>query len=60
MGLVAVAAVTVLVVVLRAPALPVAAVGVGAVVLRSGRTAAPTGASTEMPTEALRVLGLPC
>ena len=34
-GLAAVAAVTVLVVVLRAPALPVAAVGVGAVVLRS-------------------------
>ena len=54
-GLVAVAAVTVLVVVLRAPALPVAAVGVGAVVLRSARRG---GAGSTAP-EALRVLGLP-
>ena len=43
-GLAAVAAVTVLVVVLRAPALPVAAVGVGAVVLRSARRGRANGA----------------
>ena len=58
-GLAAVAAVTVLVVVLRAPALPVAAVGVGAVVLRSGRHGRANGAPTEVPTQVLRVLGLP-
>ncbi len=54
-GLVAVATVTVLVVALRAPALPVAAVGVGAVVLRSVRR----GHAGNAPREALRVLGLP-
>jgi len=54
-GLAAVAAVTVLVVVLRAPALPVAAVGVGAVVLRSARR----GNADSAPRDALRVLGLP-
>ncbi len=54
-GLAAVAAVTVLVVALRAPALPVAAVGVGAMVLRSVRR----GTAGDAPREALRVLGLP-
>jgi arsenical pump membrane protein len=54
-GLFAVAVVTVLVVALRAPALPVAAVGVGAVVLRSARR----GRAGNAPREALRVLGLP-
>jgi len=54
-GLVAVAAVTVLVVALRSPALPVAAVGVGVVAFRSLRRRG-GGAS---PEAALRVLGLP-
>ena len=54
-GLAAVAAVTVLVVALRAPALPVAGVGVGAVLLRSARR----GGAPDAPREALRILGLP-
>ncbi len=54
-GVAAVAAVTVLVVALRAPALPVAAVGVGAVLLRSARH----GGAGDAPRTALRVLGLP-
>ena len=54
-GVAAVAAVTVLVVALRAPALPVAAVGVGAVLLRSARR----GGAGDAPGAALRVLGLP-
>ena len=54
-GVAAVAAVTVLVVALRAPALPVAAVGVGAVLLRSARR----GGAGDVPGAALRVLGLP-
>jgi arsenical pump membrane protein len=54
-GLVAIAAVTVLVLVLHAPALPVAAVGVAAVLLRSARR--PGGGVS--PDAALRILGLP-
>ena len=53
-GLVAIAAVTVLVVTLRSPAVPVAAVGVG-VVLRSWRRPS----SGTAPDAALRILGLP-
>ncbi len=51
-GLVAVVAVTILVVVLRSPALPVLAVGLAAVAWRAGRSA-------PAPREAVRVLGLP-
>ena len=54
-GLVAIAAVTVLVLALRAPAIPVAAVGVAAVLFRSVRRPG-SGAS---PRAALRILGLP-
>ena len=55
-GLFAVAVVTVLVVALRAPALPVAAVGVGAVRPQVGPA---RSAPRNAPREALRVLGLP-
>jgi arsenical pump membrane protein len=51
-GLLAVAAVTVLVLVLRSPALPVLAVGLVAVALRARR-------GTPTPREAVAVLGLP-
>jgi arsenical pump membrane protein len=51
-GLLAVIAVTVLVLVLRSPALPVLAVGLVAIALRAGR-----GATA--PADAVRVLGLP-
>jgi len=54
-GLVAIAAVTVLVVTLRSPAIPVAAVGVGVVLFRSLRR---PGNGTS-PDAALRILGLP-
>ena len=54
-GLVAVVAVTVLIVALRSPALPVAAVGVGVVLLRSVRR--PTPATSR--DAALRILGVP-
>ena len=54
-GLVAIAAVTVLVLTLHAPALPVAAVGVAAVLFRSVRR--PGGDAS--PRAALRTLGLP-
>ncbi len=54
-GLIGVAAVTVLVVVLRSPALPVAAVGVGVMAFRSLRG---PGSGTS-PRAALRVLGVP-
>jgi len=52
LGLLAVVAVTVLVVVLRSPALPVFAVGAGAVLLRAAR-------GTQPPRDAVKVLGLP-
>ena len=55
-GLVAIAVVTVLVVVLRAPALPVAAVGVVAVLLRSRQRDRPQGPSVRA---AVQVLGVP-
>jgi arsenical pump membrane protein len=62
-GLVAVVLVTVLVLTLRAPALPVAAVGMGAVLVRSWRPRArrmgPAGPRAASPAGALRVLGLP-
>jgi len=54
-GLVAIAAVTVLVLALHSPALPVAAVGVGAVLFRSLHR---PGRGTS-PGAALRILGLP-
>jgi len=54
-GLVAIAAVTALVVTLRSPAIPVAAVGVGVVALRSWRR--PSRGTA--PDAALRILGLP-
>ena len=54
-GLVAIAAVTVLVVTLRSPAIPVAAVGVGVVLFRSWRRPS----SGTAPDAALRILGLP-
>ncbi len=54
-GLVAIAAVTVLVLALHSPALPVAAVGVGAVLFRSLHR---SGSGTS-PDAALRILGLP-
>ena len=54
-GLVAIAAVTVLVLTLHAPALPVAAVGVAAVLFRSERPRA----GEVSPRAALRLLGLP-
>ncbi|MGO8825575.1 MAG: SLC13 family permease [Acidimicrobiales bacterium] len=53
-GIVAVAAVTVLVVGLHSPAIPVAAVGIAAVVIRSWRHD-----STTSPGAAVRILGLP-
>ncbi len=53
-GLIAVIAVTVLVVALRAPAIPVAAVGIVAVLVRSLRRGA-----DDTPRDALRLLGLP-
>jgi arsenical pump membrane protein len=64
LGLLAVAAVTVLVVALRSPALPVAAVGVGTVVLRglgtgSTESASASGSGTATPRRALEYLGLP-
>ncbi len=55
LGLLAVAVVTVLVLALRAPALPVAAVGVVAVLVRSRR---PTGAGVSSRS-ALEILGVP-
>jgi arsenical pump membrane protein len=60
LGLLAVAAVTVLVVALRAPAVPVAAVGVGSVLLR-GRGAGTARSASEPATtrRALKFLGLP-
>ncbi len=54
-GLLAIAAVTVLVVTLHSPALPVAVVGVLAVVIRGARR----GTARDTPRAALRVLGLP-
>jgi arsenical pump membrane protein len=51
-GLMAVVAVTVLVLMLRSPALPVLAVGMVAVLLRAAR-------GTQSPREAVEVLGLP-
>ena len=54
-GLVAIAAVTVLVVTLRSPAIPVAAVGVGVVAVRLWRRPS----SGTAPDAALRILGLP-
>jgi len=54
-GLVAIGAVTVLVVTLRSPAIPVAAVGVGVVLFRSWRRPS----SGTAPDAALRILGLP-
>ena len=54
-GLVAIAAVTVLVLTLRSPAIPVAAVGVGVVLFRSWRRPS----SGTAPDAALRILGLP-
>ncbi len=61
LGLLAVAAVTVLVVALRSPALPVAAVGVGAVLIRGrrGGSASSASASGTTPRRALESLGLP-
>lgn len=56
-GLVAVVAVTVCVVVLGSPAVPVVAVGVGAVLLRSLRRRGSESAGTA--SAALRILGLP-
>jgi arsenical pump membrane protein len=56
-GLLAVVVVTVLVVVLRAPALPVAAVGVVAVILRARPGAA--GATATSPRAVLQILGVP-
>ncbi len=56
-GFVAVVAVTVCVVALGSPALPVAAVGVGAVLLRSLRRRG--SESTDVVGAALRILGLP-
>jgi arsenical pump membrane protein len=53
LGLVAVVAVTVLVVALRSPAVPVAAVGVGVVMIRTGWR------RTRSLTAAVQVLGLP-
>ena len=61
-GVLAVAAVTVLVIVLRAPALPVAAVGVAAVLLRARVRAASSAESAQertTPRRALEFLGLP-
>ncbi len=54
-GLAAIAAVTVLMVMLRSPAVPVASVGVGVVALRSWRRPS----SGTAPDAALRILGLP-
>ena len=55
-GLVAVAAVTVLVLASRQPALPVLGVGLAALVVRS---ACPRGHPAPPPRDALRILGLP-
>ncbi len=62
-GLVAAVLVTVLVLALRAPALPVTAVGIGAVLVRSWRSGArrtaPAGPRVASLAAAVRVLGLP-
>jgi arsenical pump membrane protein len=58
-GLAAVAAVTVLVVALRSPAVPVAAVGVTALLARWARPGRRAGAGVVTPEAAMRALGLP-
>jgi arsenical pump membrane protein len=59
LGLLAVAVVTVLVLALRAPALPVAAVGLVAAALRARRDGSGTGARHATARSALRILGVP-